>query len=55
MRPEAAGSKRESAAATVRTGREDLPDLESPLKLLVANDQKPQSPSGTFATNRWRR
>jgi hypothetical protein len=37
-------------AATVRSGPEDLPDLKGPSKSLGANDQKPQSPSGTFAT-----
>jgi hypothetical protein len=39
-------------AATVRSGPEDLPDLKTPLKPLEANDQKPQSPSGMFATKR---
>ena len=38
-------------AATVRSEPEDLPDLKSPPKLLGTNDQKPQSPSGMFATN----
>jgi hypothetical protein len=41
-----------AVAATVRSRLEDLPDLKSPPKSLGANDQKPQSPSGMFATKR---
>ena len=39
--------------ATVRPGTVDSPDLKSLPKLLGANDQKPQSPSHTFAIKRW--
>jgi hypothetical protein len=39
-----------SVATTVRSGLEDSPDRKSPPEPLGANDQKPQSPSGPFAT-----
>jgi hypothetical protein len=52
-RPIQAGTKRgQSVAATVRSGLEDSPDRKSPPEPLGANDQKPQSPSGPFATKR---
>jgi hypothetical protein len=48
MRMQESGAVR----ATVRSRPEDLPHLKSPPKPLGANDQKPQSPSGMFATKR---
>jgi len=47
---QAATNTGQSVATTVRSGLEDSPDRKSPPEPLGANDQKPQSPSGPFAT-----